>query len=395
MWGIAMVWNSSGGGGPWGGGSGGGGNGGNPWGGRPSGGGPRQPPDLDEIIRKGQDSLKNMVPPGGLGGVRGIALLAIVAVGAWLATGFYRVDTEEQGVELVFGKYAGFTYPGLHYNWPAPIGKVYTPGVTRINRVELGFNTPSEPRGRGLPGRSAASDSLMLTGDENIVDINFTVFWRIKDAGAYLFKVRDPVGTVKVASESAMRDIIGQTPIQVALTEGRQPIEHKVRDLLQQRLDSYGAGIEVQQVQLLKTDPPSVVVDSFNDVQRARADRERLRNEAEAYRNDIIPRARGEAERLLQESQAYREQVVNLAQGDASRFLAVLNAYKVAKDVTVQRLYLETMEEILSGAPKMIVDGKAGGGVLPYLPLDQLKPRANAKPGAQPQIPAQNQGVKP
>jgi membrane protease subunit HflK len=391
-----MVWNSSGGGGPWGGGgSGGGGNGGNPWGGRPPGGGPRQPPDLDEIIRKGQDSLKNIIPPGGLGGLRGIVLLVFLAAAAWMATGFYRVDTEEQGVVLVFGKWVDTTKPGLHYNWPSPIGKVYTPGVTRINRVELGFNTPSEPRGRGLAGRSVASDSLMLTGDENIVDINFTVFWRINDAGAYLFKVRDPVGTVKVASESAMRDIISQTPIQVALTEGRQSIEHKVRSVLQQRLDSYGAGIEVIQVQLLKTDPPAVVVDSFNDVQRARADRERLRNEAEAYRNDVLPRARGEAERLLQEAHAYREQVVNLASGDASRFLAVLTSYKLAKDVTVQRLYLETMEEILSGAPKMIIDGKAGGGVVPYLPLDQLRPRPGAKPVAQPQIPAPIQGGKP
>jgi membrane protease subunit HflK len=165
--------------------------------------------------------------------------------------------------------------------------------------------------------------------------------------------------------------------------------------VLQQRLDSYGAGIEVIQVQLLKTDPPAVVVDSFNDVQRARADRERLRNEAEAYRNDVLPRARGEAERLLQEAHAYREQVVNLASGDASRFLAVLTSYKLAKDVTVQRLYLETMEEILSGAPKMIIDGKAGGGVVPYLPLDQLRPRPGAKPVAQPQIPAPIQGGKP
>ncbi|HYH18123.1 MAG TPA: FtsH protease activity modulator HflK, partial [Azospirillum sp.] len=238
--------------------------------------------------------------------------------------------------------------------------------------------------------RDVQDESLMLTGDENIIDIDFTVFWRIKDAGQFLFMIRDPEGTVKVAAESAMREVIGRTELQPALTEARQQTEQATQRLLQTMLDEYKAGIEVMQVQLQKADPPAPVIDAFNDVQRARADRERLRNEAEAYRNDIIPRARGESERLIQEASAYREQIVSLAQGDADRFRKVYEAYAQAKDVTAKRMYLETMEEILRGSNKVIIDGNAQGaqGVVPYLPLNQLQPApqpqpAPAKPGQQ------------
>jgi len=382
-----MAWNpQGGGGGPWGGGGGGQG----PWGrgsGGGGGGGP-QPPDIEELLRRSQDRFRRAVP-GGVGGGRGIALVIAVGLALWLATGFYRVNPNEIGVVLRFGQYVRQVGEGLHYHLPGPIEMVLKPNVTQINRIELGFRSLGDARGRTTsPTRDLAEESLMLTGDENIVDIDFSVLWRIKSAENFLFNIRDPEGTVKVAAESAMREIIGQTPIQSALTEGRGAIESKTRDVLQSLLDSYKAGIQVVQVQLLKVDPPNQVIDAFNDVQRARADLERLRNEAEAYRNDIIPRARGEAERLVQEAEAYKEQVTNLAQGDAGRFVSVLNAYKTAQDVTARRLYLETMEQVLRGANKVIIDPTAQGqqGVVPFLPLSDL---TRARPPAPAAIPGQ------
>jgi membrane protease subunit HflK len=234
-------------------------------------------------------------------------------------------------------------------------------------------------------------ESLMLTGDENIVDIGFVVFWRVKDAGEYLFKVRDPELTIKAAAESALREVVGQKPIQVAFTEGRAQIETQTTELLQKLLDSYQAGILIRQVQLLEVDPPSSVVDAFNEVQRARADKERLRNEADAYRNDVVPRARGDAERLIQEGRAYREEVVNRAQGDANRFNSVYTAYKASPDVTERRIYLETMQEILRNTSKVIIDkSAASNGVLPYLPLPELQKKQSGQPGqsTQPNQPA-------
>lgn len=368
-----MPWNpQGGGGGPWGGGGQG------PWG---RGGGGPQPPDLEELLRRSQDRFRRAMP-GGFGGGRGFALIILAALAIWGLTGFYRVGPDEQGVVLRFGEYVRNAGPGLHYHLPSPIESALTPKVTTINRIELGFRSIGEARGRATtPARDVAEESLMLTGDENIVDIDFSVFWQIKDAGQFLFNIRDPEGTVKVVAESAMRDIIGQTPIQRAFTEGRATIEVRARELLQQLLDQYESGIRITQVQLLKVDPPAVVIDAFNDVQRARADQERLRNEAEAYRNDIIPRARGEAERLLQEAEAYKEQVINLAQGDAGRFVSVYNAYAQAKDVTARRLYLETMEQVLRNSQKIIIDPSAEGqqGVVPYLALPELQRQAPAR----------------
>lgn len=212
----------------------------------------------------------------------------------------------------------------------------------------------------------------MLTGDENIVDINFTVFWVIKDAQQYLFNIRAPEATVKAAAESAMREVIGRTPIALALAEGKAEIEAGARRLLQDVLDSYQAGIEITQVQLQKVDPPAQVIDAYRDVQRARADQERERNQAEAYRNDIVPRARGEAVRLEQEAEAYKQEIVARAQGDAQRFLSVYEAYKAAPEITRQRLYLETMEEVLRATQKVIIDPTAEG-IVPYLPLPEIR----------------------
>ncbi len=373
-----MPWNNQsggGGGGPWGPPPGGGGN---PWG-RPPGGGGGQPPgpDLEELLRKGQERFKRFAP-GGFGSGKGIALVLAILAGLWLLSGFYRVQPDEQGVVLRFGQYVRTEEPGLRYHIPSPIETVQLPKVTRVNRIEVGYRS-----GGALRPQEDSQESLMLTGDENIIDIDFTVFWRIKDAGNYLFEIRDPDSTVKMAAESAMREVIGRTDIQPALTEAREEIEQATRTLLQQMLDDYRSGIEVQQVQLLKVDPPAQVVDAFNDVQRARQDRERLRNEAESYRNGIIPAARGEAERLIQEASAYREQVVNLAQGDAQRFQKVLEAYQLAPEVTARRLYLETMQEVLSGTNKLIIDEKQGGqGTVPYLPLNEMLPRAPGQPAA-------------
>ncbi len=325
--------------------------------------------------------------PGGVGSGRGIALVIGLLAIIWLASGIYRVEADEQGVVMRFGQWVRTEQPGLRYHLPAPIETVLLPKVTRVNRIEVGFRSGGDGR-RG--DRDVPDESLMLTGDENIIDIDYTVFWVIKDAGQYLFKIREPEITVKKAAESAMREVIGRTELQPALTEARQQIETSTRQLLQAMLNDYEAGIEVTQVQLQKADPPAPVIDAFNDVQRARADRERARNEAEAYRNDIIPRARGEAERLIQEASAYREQVVNLAQGDAERFRKVYDAFSQAKEVTAKRMYLETMEEILRGAHKVIIDGNAQGGqgVVPYLPLGQLQP-APAAPSAAPGKPGQ------
>jgi modulator of FtsH protease HflK len=373
-----MFWQSQG-GGPWGSGPRGGG----PWGGnRGSGPGPRgrgpQPPDFEELLRRGQDRFRRVLP-GGFGTGTGIAVVAIAIVVIWLASGFYRVLPDEVGVVLRFGAYNRTTQPGLNYHLPAPIESVLRPSVTRVNRTEIGYRNAEGPT-RGPASRQVPEEALMLTGDENIVDVNFTVFWVIKDARAYLFNIRGPEATVKSAAESAMREVVGETPIAQALSEGRGKIETDTQGLLQGILNTYAAGIEVTQLQLLKVDPPAPVIDAFRDVQRALADRERLRNEAESYRNDIIPRARGDSVRIKQEAEAYRQEIIARAQGDADRFLSVYNAFKVSQDVTVQRLYLETMEEILKNSNKVIIDKSAEGanGVLPYLPLPSLGAHGNA-----------------
>lgn len=385
-----MPWNSQGGGG-WQGGQG-------PWGNRPNGNnGGGQPPDLEELLRRTTDRLKRVVPGGGGGGgfrsKRGLFLIGLVVVVVWLLSGIYRVEPEEQGVVLRFGRLERIATPGLNYHLPAPIESVETPQVTRVNRIEIGFR----PGVQSTPGRQGGQDvsdeALMLTGDENIIDINFVVLWRISDAAKYLFNVRDPGATVKAAAESVMREIIGQTPIVQATTEGRRAIEQRAREQLQALMTDYGAGIAVDEVQLLKADPPQEVIDAFRDVQRAQADRERAQNEAEAYANDVIPRARGDAERILQEAAAYRQEVVARATGDSQRFEAVLEAYKKAPAITAERIYLETMQDVLASVHKTILDDKQlANGVVPYLPLPGIdgrtpQNRAPAAPSAAPAAP--------
>ncbi|HIM47059.1 MAG TPA: FtsH protease activity modulator HflK, partial [Alphaproteobacteria bacterium] len=349
-----MPWSDQRGGngnGPWGsspggsrGGGGGGPRGGGPRGGRggrgAGGGGPQQP-DLEDVLRRGQDKVRRWMPF--LRGPRGIIILILVAIGIWLLTGFYRVEPDEQGVVLRFGEWTKTTQPGLNYHLPGPIETVLLPKVTKVNRVEIGYRTATDNRGR-VGQQAIPIESLMLTGDENIIDVKFTVFWVISDAGKFLFNVRSPERTVKDASEAAMREVIGDTDLNSALSEGRSALASETQALVQEILDSYESGILITQVEPQKIDPPEAVIGAFRDVQAARADEERAKNEAEAYRNDIIPRARGEAERILQEAEAYEQEVVARANGEAQRFSLVYNEYRQAKNVTRQRIYLETME---------------------------------------------------
>ena len=321
------------------------------------------------MLRRGQDRFRGLMPSGWGRGrwlILGIAVIVIV----WLASGFYRVEPDELGVVLRFGALNRITEPGLNYHLPDPIESVLLPKVTRVNPMEIGFRlNPATGASEQVP-----EEALMLTGDENIVDINFTVFWVIKDATKFMFNIRNPKQVVKAAAESAMREIIGHTNIASAFAEGRGKIKVDTQKLTQQILDSYDAGITITDLQLQKVDPPSQVIDAFRDVQSAKIDLNTLVNQAQAYRNDIVPRARGDAARIVQEAEAYRQQVVLQAQGEASRFTSVYKAYQVTKDVTTTRLYLETLQAVLKGANKVILDkGASGGGVLPYLPLPQLR----------------------
>ena len=369
-----MPWNNQGGGnnggGPWGqgGGGGGSGSGGGPWG-QGGGGGGQPPQDIDAIIRQGRDAWRRMMPGGGASSGRNLTLLVLVFGLIWAATGFYRVNPQQQGVVLRFGEWVRTSPPGLHYHLPFPIESVLTPEVTSDNRIEIGFRDVS---GNSSSRRDIADESQMITGDENIVDIDFVVFWRIADAGQYLFNLAEPDQTIKVTAEAVMREIIGRTAIQTALTEGRQDIQVQARQQLQDLLNEYGAGVRVRDVQLLAVDPPADVIDAFNEVQRARQDRDRLKNEAEAFSNDVVPRARGEAAKLVSEAEAYQAEVVNRASGDASRFDQIFQAYLKDKAVTKERIYIETVEEIFSNVDKIIIDSEAGSGVVPYLPLKEL-----------------------
>ncbi|MCT8972655.1 FtsH protease activity modulator HflK [Microbaculum marinisediminis] len=368
-----MPWsNQGGGGGGWRGGSGG------PWGSPPSGGGSGgQPPDLEEILRRSQDRLKSVMPGGSMGG-KGLALILLVLIALWGFSGVYRVNTDEQGVVLRFGQFVTQTGPGLHYHLPYPIESVLTPQVTRINRIDIGMRLLEN--GRSTTTSDVPEESLILTGDENIIDVDVSVFWKINNAPDYLFNIQNPEGTVKAVAESAMREVIGRSQLQPVLTQARAITEQDVLELMQQTLDTYGSGIQITQVQLQKVDPPAQVIDAFRDVQAARADQERLRNEAQAYANRVVPEARGQAAQITQQAEAYRERTVNEAKGQADRFTKVYEEYKKAPEVTRERLFLETMERVLGQTDKIIIDEKAGGsGVVPYLPLDQLNrqsPRA-------------------
>jgi membrane protease subunit HflK len=360
------------------------GRGGSPWGSPPGGGnnngsgrGPT-PPNIDEIIKEIQDKIKKFLPGGKSSGGKSIGLILLVLAFVWLASGLYRVLPDEQGVVLRFGKFVKTTQPGLNYHVPFPVENVLTPKVTKVNRIDIGFRSERDSgfsTGGGVA--DVPQESLMLTGDENIVNIDFSVFWVIKDAGNFLFKIQDPEGTVKAAAETAMREVIAKSDIQPILTEGRSKIEIDTQEIIQMILDEYNSGIQITQVQTQKADPPDQVIDAFRDVQAARADMERSKNEAEAYANDVIPRARGEAAKILQAAEAYNIEVVAKAEGEASRFLSIYNEYAKAKKVTQERMYLETMEEVLADINKIIIDKNSGEGVVPYLPLQELKTGTN------------------
>ena len=333
------------------------------------------PNDYEDMIDKIQEKLKSFFSnksPANL------SFLFLLALGIWVLTGFYRVGTDEQGVVTRFGEYVRTTEPGLHYHLPLPIETVSKPKVTRVNRIEVGFRTSQSQFSQNSQLRNVPEESLMLTGDENIVDLNFTVFWIIKDAKDYLFNIRNPEFTIKSIGESVMREKIGQTPINPILAEGKSIVEEAAKSKLQDVLDYYKSGILITQVQLQKADPPELVIESYRDVQRAKTDEQRLRNEAESYRNDIIPRARGEAEQMLQKAEGYKQEVVSKSKGEAERFISVYNSYKSSKFVTKERIYIETLEKTLPNINKIIVDGNNTKGIVPYLPLPEIKRRSNS-----------------
>ncbi|MEM9434766.1 MAG: FtsH protease activity modulator HflK [Pseudomonadota bacterium] len=374
-------------GGPWGGGGnrggsdnrGGGNSGGGGNGGGPGGDGP-QIPEIDELMKKGQEQLRVLMggrggrsngPGGGAGGGAGFSkssiwIAALLAVALWIFASFYTVRPEEQSVELFLGEYSATGTPGLNFApWPIVTAEVIP--VTREQTEELGVGRGS---GRG-------SDGLMLTTDENIVDIDFQVVWNINDPAKFLFNLADPTETIRSVSESAMREVIARSELAPILNRDRQAIADNVQDLIQATLDQYDSGVNVVRLNLDRADPPREVIDSFRDVQAAEQERDRLQRTADAYANRVLAGARGEAAQQLEQAEAYRAQVVNEAEGEASRFSAVLTEYSKAPDVTRKRLYLETMERVFGSVDKVILDdaveGGGSSGVVPYLPLNELR----------------------
>jgi membrane protease subunit HflK len=305
-----------------------------------------------------------------------VAAVAVVAGLIWLATGFYVVGPGEQGVVRRFGEEVGRTSPGLRYHLPVPIERVEVVNLAVVRRVEVGFR--SDPRYRAVP-----QESLMLTGDENIVDAQAIVQYRVKDPGRYLFRVRDPDQALRDATEVALRSVVGRTTIDDAMTVGRVRVQDSAREFLQQLLDTYGSGLMVTELKLQVVDPPEQVKDAFHEVVRAREDRERLINVALGYREDVMPKARGQAEQIVRAAEAYKAQRVIRAEGDAAKFVTVLKEYARAQEVTEQRLYLETLQRVLPKAQKIVISPQLEGGVLPFLPLRDQGPRvlSSATPG--------------
>lgn len=383
---------------PWsnqGGGKGSGGGGGGPWGGGPWGsgsGGGKEPPDLDEILRRGQDRMRRVMRGGGGGGGNGaggigggvprtfIFLLGLLLLASVAFYGFfYRVNPDEQGIVLRFGKYERWEGPGLHWRWPYPIEEVRLPKVTQQRTIEVGAASSTI---------GARDSGLMLTGDGSVVDVRFVVFWRISpdksengETGVeqFLFNIAQPETTVREVAESAMREVVGQSSLQPLLTGGRQQTQEEVQRLMQKTLDYYRAGIKIDQVQLKEVDPPEEVIGAFREVAAAAQEKETLIKQAQTYADQVTPRAHGDADRIIAAAEGYRDQTVAEATGQAARFLKVYDEYKKAPDVTRERLYLEMQERVLEGADKIIIDQKSGQGVVPYLPLEQLQKREPAE----------------
>ncbi|MBF9233554.1 FtsH protease activity modulator HflK [Microvirga alba] len=372
-----MPWsNQSGGGGPWGqrGGSGGGKS---PWGsGGPQGNG--TPPDLEDILRRGQDRLKDFIPGGSMGG-KGVLILILGVIAVWLLTGFYTVRPNEVGINMIFGKYTHTSGEGLRYNLPYPIGRVLKPNVTEQQRIEIGYRSVGGGQARS---RDMLEESLMLTGDENIVDIDYDVVWQVNAARAqdFVFNLQNPQGTIKSVAESAMREVIGRRNIQAILTTEQASVVQEVRQIMQQTLDSYGAGALINVVQLQAVQPPAEVRQAFVDVNAAQQDAVRVQNEAETFASRIVPEARGDAARTVQQAEGYREQSVADATGQAARFKSIYEEYRKAPAIIRERIFLETMERVLGGVDKVIIDQK-GQGVVPFLPLNELQRRQQQPQG--------------
>jgi membrane protease subunit HflK len=379
-----MPWSNQsgggGGGGPWGQRGGSGGPGG-PWGSGPQGGGSGRPPDLEDIIRRSQDRIRGFMPGGQMGG-RGALIVLLAAIAIWLMTGWYTVRPNEVGINMIFGRYVSTAAEGLRYNFPYPIGSVEKPQVTTRRTVEIGVRAAEAAR---RTQRVNADESMMLSGDENIVDIDFSLQWQVDPAKVtdFVFNLQNPDGTVRVVAESAMREVIGRRNIQAILTTDRAAIEAEVKQLTQDTLNHYGAGVEIILVNLQKVDPPVQVIDAFRDVQAARQDQDRVRNEAETYASRIVPEARGEATKIIQGAEGYRESTTAYAKGAASRFGQVYEEYRKAPDVIRERIFLETMERVLGNTDKTILDGQGSAQpVVPYLPLGELgrRPATGASP---------------
>jgi membrane protease subunit HflK len=348
----------------------------NPWGGGSGGSGGGPNPNLEDWVRQIQEKLRNLTA-GDFSAKGVLALLALVCL-LWLASGFYTVDPNQVGLNLVFGRYAGKTAPGLNYIWPAPIGSYVKLNVTDRNSIDIGA------RGRpDLPGATETpEESLMLTGDENIADLKFRVIWQIDPAHPedFAFNIKNQSETIKAVAESAMREIVGRNQILPLLTTERKVIEPASQTAMQKVLDSYHSGVTILQVQLLSIEPPPTVIAAFRDVTSAQQDRSRFVNEAQAQANSIVPQAKGDAARILRDAEAYRSQTVAEAKGQAARYLKVFSEYQKAPDVTRERLYLETMERVIGAGEKIILDRTGATPILPLAPFD-MTPKAPATGG--------------
>jgi membrane protease subunit HflK len=343
-----------------------------PWGG---GGGPggQEPPDLDELLRRAQQNFRNVMP-GDFRGGKVFALFGIAALALWLGSGFFVVNPGENAVIQQFGKHARTqTSPGLGYHLPAPIEKVTVINVEEIRKMNIGF-TESFTRGGTTGARDVPEESLMLTADRNIVDLDLEIQWNIKSAEEFIFEIQDQENTIKRVAESAIREVVGQTNMFPIITTARDTIAASTKAIIQQNLDQYKSGVNITQILIQTAEVHPEVQSSFQDVQSAKQDAEDVQNRANQYRNDIIPKARGRAIQMLQEAEAYKQSQVAKAQGDAERFKSVYEAYLNGPAVTKERLYIETMEEVLKNAQKIILDDKGSQGVVPYLPLDALNP---------------------
>lgn len=356
----------------------------NPWGsgGGNSGGGTGGPggpipPDLEDLLKKAQENMRRALP-GGFGPTKIVGLVAVAALGLWLASGFYFINPGENAVITQFGKWEKTqSEPGLGYRLPWPIQEAATINVTQERKIAIGF---AEGGGRGAGGkRDIPEESLMLTSDANMIDLDLVVFWNIENARDYLFNILDPEQTIKKVAESAIREVVGQTKLQPITTGNRTDVADRAKKIMQDTLDSYKSGVSIIGVSIQEATVHPDVIEAFEDVVAAQQDAERFQNEATIYANDIVPKARGEAIKLIQAAEAYKVSTLTKARGDAERFNSIYAAYVEGKEVTRTRLYLETMEDVLKSAQKIVIDGSASSaGVVPYLPLNELKPAAGS-----------------